>query len=89
MVERLFVYGTLAPNSPNKHILKKIGGSWQEATVKGRLKTQKKGWGAKMGYDGIELFLGSDVEYPLFYIKIFPLNKLFLQVQKLKTSAFL
>ena len=53
MVERLFVYGTLAPGCPNEHILKNIDGTWQEATVIGKLK--EKGWGAKMGYFGIEL----------------------------------
>lgn len=53
MIEKLFVYGTLAPNRPNEHILKKIGGSWQDATVRGILK--EKGWGANMGYPGIEL----------------------------------
>ena len=53
MIEKLFVYGTLAPNNPNEHILKKINGSWQDAIVVGVLK--EEGWGAKMGYPGIEL----------------------------------
>ena len=53
MLENLFVYGTLGPNRPNEHILKKIGGSWEEATVRGKLK--EEGWGAKMGYPGIKL----------------------------------
>ena len=53
MIEKLFVYGTLAPNRPNEHILKKIGGSWQDAIVIGKLK--EEGWGAEMGYPGIEL----------------------------------
>jgi len=53
MVETLFVYGTLAPGRPNEHILKEIGGSWQDAMVLGRLK--EEGWGATMGYPGIEL----------------------------------
>ncbi len=53
MMEKLFVYGTLAPNCPNEDILKKINGSWQDAIVMGNLK--EEGWGAKMGYPGIEL----------------------------------
>ena len=53
MIEKLFVYGTLAPNRPNEHILKKVCGSWQNATVIGILK--EEGWGAEMGYPGIEL----------------------------------
>ena len=53
MIEKLFVYGTLAPNRPNEHILKNIGGSWENATIRGELK--QKGWGAKMGYPGIDL----------------------------------
>jgi len=53
MKERLFVYGTLGPNRPNEHILKNIGGTFEEASVKGIL--HEKGWGAEMGYPGIIL----------------------------------
>ena len=53
MIQRLFVYGTLAPNRPNEHILKDLDGSWTSASVRGILKEQ--GWGSKMGYPGIEL----------------------------------
>lgn len=53
MIERLFVYGTLAPGRPNEHILKDIDGSWQPATVKGFL--HDEGWGATMGYPAIKL----------------------------------
>ncbi len=53
MLERLFVYGTLGPNRPNEHILKKIGGIFENASVKGVL--HKKGWGTEMGYPGITL----------------------------------
>jgi gamma-glutamylcyclotransferase (GGCT)/AIG2-like uncharacterized protein YtfP len=51
MINNLFVYGTLGPGRPNEHILTTIGGSWQEASVKGFL--HQKGWGAAMGYPGI------------------------------------
>ena len=33
-MERLFVYGTLGPGRPNEHILLKIGGTWQPASVR-------------------------------------------------------
>lgn len=42
-MERLFVYGTLGPGRPNEHILLKIGGTWQPASVRGRL--VRAGWG--------------------------------------------
>ena len=51
--ETLFVYGTLAPNRPNAHILEEIGGTWQEGIVTGELRSE--GWGAQMGYPGIVL----------------------------------
>jgi gamma-glutamylcyclotransferase (GGCT)/AIG2-like uncharacterized protein YtfP len=50
-MQRLFVYGTLAPGRSNHHILKGVAGSWQQATLKGTLFQQ--GWGAAMGYPGI------------------------------------
>lgn len=53
MVQFLFVYGTLGPGKPNEHVLTAIGGTWEEASVKGYLKP--KGWGAEMGYPGIIL----------------------------------
>lgn len=52
-MNRLFIYGSLAPNEINGHILKGIGGTWEEATVKGIL--YEKGWGAQMGFPGIIL----------------------------------
>ena len=42
-MERLFVYGTLGPGRPNDHVIQKIGGSWQPASVRGRL--VQAGWG--------------------------------------------
>ncbi len=53
MIQRLFVYGTLAPGRPNQHVLGKIEGFWEAATVTGTLR--QEGWGAKMGYPGIVL----------------------------------
>jgi len=53
MTKRLFVYGTLVPGGPNEHVLNAIGGTWEEASVKGCLKQQ--GWGSEMGYPGIVL----------------------------------
>ncbi len=53
MTQRLFVYGTLVPGGPNEHVLTSIGGTWEEAIVRGFLK--QKGWGAEMGYPGIVL----------------------------------
>ena len=53
MVEKLFVYGTLGPGRPNEHVLKAIGGVWENATVRGKLR--QEGWGAEIGYPGIDL----------------------------------
>ena len=53
MAEKLFVYGTLGPGRPNEHVLKAIGGVWENATVRGKLR--QEGWGAEMGYPGIDL----------------------------------
>lgn len=50
-MEHLFVYGTLAPNRPNHHIMTPIHGTWQNATVKGFLHAQ--GWGATHGYPAL------------------------------------
>ena len=58
MVERLFVYGTLAPGGPNEHVLADVSGSWEPATVDGRLMPQ--GWGAAIGYPGIVLGSGGE-----------------------------
>ncbi|MDO4440755.1 MAG: gamma-glutamylcyclotransferase family protein [Moraxella sp.] len=50
-VEHLFVYGTLAPNRPNHHIMTPIDGTWQVATTKGYLHAQ--GWGVTQGYPAL------------------------------------
>ena len=51
--QRLFVYGTLAPAKPNEHVLKKISGRWEKASVNGRL--CPVGWGADYGYPALVL----------------------------------
>lgn len=50
-MNRLFVYGTLAPGQPNEHVLTRIGGTFQPASLRGHLKAA--GWGAGLGYPGI------------------------------------
>ena len=58
MIERLFVYGSLAPGQPNEHVLGEIDGSWEVTTVTGTLR--QEGWGAEIGYPGIDLDEGGD-----------------------------
>lgn len=58
-MNNLFVYGTLCPGQPNEHILKRIGGTWQAGSVRGRL--YQNGWGAALGYPGIILDEDGDV----------------------------
>ena len=53
MIERLFVYGTLAPGRPNEHVLADVPGEWEPASVRGEL--LQRGWGAASGYPGIVL----------------------------------
>ncbi len=53
MPQHLFVYGSLAPDGPNQHVLSQIEGDWVPASVRGRL--QEAGWGAEMGYPAIVL----------------------------------
>ena len=50
-MERLFVYGSLAPGKSNHHIIKDIPGTWDAATIKGKL--FQEGWGAYLGYPGV------------------------------------
>jgi len=65
MTQRLFVYGTLAPGRPNEHILADVSGTWEPATVVGRLIPE--GWGAAAGYAGIVLDEhGNEVEGFIF-----------------------
>ena len=50
-MQRLFVYGSLAPGRANHKVLKEIPGSWEAATLRGNL--VEEGWGVKMGFPGI------------------------------------
>ena len=51
MIQRLFVYGTLAPGRPNHQVLADLPGDWQPASLRGHL--IHKGWGAALGSPGI------------------------------------
>lgn len=51
MLNRLFVYGTLAPNRSNHHWLANIGGQFETASMTGVLIPE--GWGAAEGYPAI------------------------------------
>ena len=53
MIERLFVYGTLAPGRANAHVLAPVPGTWEPASVTGTLHAE--GWGAAVGYPGLVL----------------------------------
>ncbi len=65
MTDRLFVYGTLAPGRPKEHVLAEVPGTWEPATVKGKL--LQEGWGAAFGYPGIVLDeLGGEVHGFIF-----------------------
>jgi gamma-glutamylcyclotransferase (GGCT)/AIG2-like uncharacterized protein YtfP len=65
MTDYLFVYGTLAPDRPNEHVLAGVPGTWKPAIVKGTLRQQ--GWGAALGYPGIVLHeAGDDVHGFIF-----------------------
>lgn len=50
-MERLFVYGTLAPGKANHGVLENVPGAWEVATLKGKLLDE--GWGADLGCPGI------------------------------------
>jgi len=52
-VNKLFVYGTLAPGKPNEHVLSGYSGTWVVGSVKGKLYEQ--GWGAALGFPGLVL----------------------------------
>ncbi|HEY0504164.1 MAG TPA: gamma-glutamylcyclotransferase family protein [Lysobacter sp.] len=65
MIERLFVYGSLAPGRPNAHVLERVPGTWQPAVVRGTLR--EEGWGAAMGFPGLVLDPnGDDVHGQVF-----------------------
>jgi gamma-glutamylcyclotransferase (GGCT)/AIG2-like uncharacterized protein YtfP len=45
---KLIIYGSLAPNAPNHHIVAHIKGTWHQGIVRGKL--MQYGWGADLGY---------------------------------------
>lgn len=67
---RLAVYGTLAPGRPNAHVMADIEGTWTPGIVRGT--RCDVGWGAAMGYPGITLDDGGDVECVLFESRDLP-----------------
>ena len=50
-MERLFVYGTLAPGRANHGVIEGILGNWEAASLKGKLLDE--GWGSEFGCPGI------------------------------------
>lgn len=52
-LQRLFVYGTLAPGEVNAHVLESLAGEWLEASVRGILHAQ--GWGQTYGFPALRL----------------------------------
>ncbi|WP_028024049.1 gamma-glutamylcyclotransferase family protein [Enterovibrio calviensis] len=50
-MERLFIYGTLAPGRPNHGVVADIPGDWVAASMKGHLVNE--GWGSELGCPGI------------------------------------
>ena len=55
-LDRLAVYGSLAPGRSNHHHLASISGTWGSGWVEGILRD--RGWGAAAGYPGIRLQTG-------------------------------
>ena len=53
MVEALFVYGTLRPGRENEGILKEIGGTFEEANIRGI--HFPDGWLEDFPYPGVDL----------------------------------
>jgi len=50
-MNRLFVYGTLAPGKENHDVLSDLSGEWEPATVNGTVVNE--GWGSGHGCPGI------------------------------------
>ncbi len=58
MVQKLFVYGSLAPGESNAHMLSGLNGNWHKANARGELIAS--GWGNAVGFPGIRLNPGGD-----------------------------
>ncbi|SEE95476.1 gamma-glutamylcyclotransferase family protein [Pseudomonas deceptionensis] len=72
-MERLFVYGTLGPGGPNEHVMTNIGGTWEPASLKGRL--VQAGWGAEMGFPGLVIAEdGDEIHGHVFCSGNFPMH---------------
>ena len=54
----LAVYGTLAPDRPNHHVVAPLGGEWTDGLIEGDL--IPLGWGAALGYPGFRPQAGGD-----------------------------
>ncbi|MFM1895322.1 MAG: hypothetical protein RLZZ385_396 [Pseudomonadota bacterium] len=52
-LERLFVYGSLAPGRSHHHLLAGLRGQWQPAKVRGSL--YPRGWGPTKGWPALRL----------------------------------
>lgn len=64
-IQRLFVYGSLAPGEANEHFLQAVEGSWEPGTVRGYL--SESGWGFTLGYPALVLDPdGDEIEGMLF-----------------------
>ena len=57
-IDRLFVYGTLAPGRTNHHVIEHIKGEWSAGQVKGKL--VQAGWGAEHGCPGMVVSTDGD-----------------------------
>ena len=79
MIQRLFVYGTLAPGRPNEHLLNEIGGSWEEANSPGIL------FGNWFSFSRDLLFCELMRKWLFFHE--FPLNPLFIRLEKIDFSC--
>lgn len=53
MIERLFVYGSLAPGENNAHVMADINGEWQPATLRGTMLNPD--WRSTGGYPSMIL----------------------------------
>jgi gamma-glutamylcyclotransferase (GGCT)/AIG2-like uncharacterized protein YtfP len=60
---RLAVYGSLAPNQVNHHVIADIPGEWTDGFVRGTVRM--KGWGSHVGFPGMTWHPGSDDRVPI------------------------